>query len=35
MAGTDCGMRWHAQAAWTKYQNIVKGAELASQQLWK
>ena len=35
MAGTDCGMRWHAQAAWAKYQNIVKGAELASKQLWK
>jgi 5-methyltetrahydropteroyltriglutamate--homocysteine methyltransferase len=35
IAGTDCGMRWHAQAAWAKYENIVKGAELASQQLWK
>jgi 5-methyltetrahydropteroyltriglutamate--homocysteine methyltransferase len=35
IAGTDCGMRWHAQAAWTKYENIVKGAELASSQLWK
>jgi 5-methyltetrahydropteroyltriglutamate--homocysteine methyltransferase len=35
IAGTDCGMRWHAQAAWAKYENIVKGAELASRQLWK
>jgi 5-methyltetrahydropteroyltriglutamate--homocysteine methyltransferase len=35
IAGTDCGMRWHAQAAWAKYENIVKGAELATRQLWK
>jgi methionine synthase II (cobalamin-independent) len=35
IAGTDCGMRWHAQAAWAKYENIVKGAELASERLWK
>lgn len=35
IAGTDCGMRWHAQAAWAKYENIVKGAQLATQQLWK
>jgi 5-methyltetrahydropteroyltriglutamate--homocysteine methyltransferase len=35
IAGTDCGMRWHAQAAWAKYENIVQGAELASKQLWK
>jgi len=34
IAGTDCGMRWHAQAAWAKYENIVKGAALASGQLW-
>jgi 5-methyltetrahydropteroyltriglutamate--homocysteine methyltransferase len=34
IAGTDCGMRWHAQAAWAKYENIVKGAALASSQLW-
>jgi 5-methyltetrahydropteroyltriglutamate--homocysteine methyltransferase len=33
-AGTDCGMRGHATAAWEKYKNIVKGAELASRQLW-
>jgi len=33
-AGTDCGMRGHATAAWEKYRNIVKGAVLASQQLW-
>jgi 5-methyltetrahydropteroyltriglutamate--homocysteine methyltransferase len=34
IAGTDCGMRGHAQANWEKYANIVRGAELASQQLW-
>jgi 5-methyltetrahydropteroyltriglutamate--homocysteine methyltransferase len=34
MAGTDCGMRGHATANWLKYQNIVKGAQLASKQLW-
>ena len=34
IAGTDCGMRWHAQAAWAKYENIVKGAALATSQLW-
>jgi 5-methyltetrahydropteroyltriglutamate--homocysteine methyltransferase len=34
IAGTDCGMRWHAQAAWAKYENIVRGAALASRQLW-
>ena len=33
-AGTDCGMRGHATAAWEKYKNIVKGAALASRQLW-
>jgi 5-methyltetrahydropteroyltriglutamate--homocysteine methyltransferase len=34
IAGTDCGMRGHAQANWAKYENIVRGAELASAQLW-
>jgi 5-methyltetrahydropteroyltriglutamate--homocysteine methyltransferase len=34
IAATDCGMRGHADANWEKYRNIVKGAELASQQLW-
>lgn len=34
IAGTDCGMRWHAQSAWAKYENIVRGAELASRKLW-
>jgi hypothetical protein len=24
-----------APAAWAKYENIVKGAELASKQLWR
>jgi 5-methyltetrahydropteroyltriglutamate--homocysteine methyltransferase len=34
IAATDCGMRGHATANWEKYRNIVKGAELASKQLW-
>ena len=34
IAATDCGMRGHADANWAKYRNIVKGAELASRQLW-
>lgn len=34
IAGTDCGMRWHAEANWEKYRNIARGAELASRQLW-
>lgn len=34
IAGTDCGMRGHATANWEKYKNIVKGAQLASEQLW-
>jgi 5-methyltetrahydropteroyltriglutamate--homocysteine methyltransferase len=35
IAGTDCGMRGHAQANWEKYKNIVRGADLASAQLWR
>jgi 5-methyltetrahydropteroyltriglutamate--homocysteine methyltransferase len=34
IAATDCGMRGHADANWQKYRNIVKGAELASKELW-
>jgi 5-methyltetrahydropteroyltriglutamate--homocysteine methyltransferase len=34
IAATDCGMRGHADANWEKYKNIVKGAHLASEQLW-
>jgi 5-methyltetrahydropteroyltriglutamate--homocysteine methyltransferase len=34
IAATDCGMRGHATANWEKYKSIVKGAELASKQLW-
>jgi 5-methyltetrahydropteroyltriglutamate--homocysteine methyltransferase len=34
IAGTDCGMRGHAEANWAKYENIVRGAELASSELW-
>jgi 5-methyltetrahydropteroyltriglutamate--homocysteine methyltransferase len=34
IAATDCGMRGHADANWEKYKNIVKGAQLASEELW-
>jgi 5-methyltetrahydropteroyltriglutamate--homocysteine methyltransferase len=34
IAATDCGMRGHATANWEKYKSIVRGAELASKQLW-
>ncbi|MBV9598387.1 MAG: cobalamin-independent methionine synthase II family protein [Chloroflexi bacterium] len=36
IAGTDCGMggRVHPQIGWAKLDALVKGAELASQQLW-
>ena len=34
IAATDCGRHGHATANWEKYKNIVKGAELASEQLW-
>jgi 5-methyltetrahydropteroyltriglutamate--homocysteine methyltransferase len=34
IAATDCGMRGHATANWEKYKSIVKGAELATKQLW-
>jgi 5-methyltetrahydropteroyltriglutamate--homocysteine methyltransferase len=34
IAGTDCGMRGHATANWEKYRSIVKGAALASENLW-
>jgi 5-methyltetrahydropteroyltriglutamate--homocysteine methyltransferase len=36
VAGTDCGMggRVHRQIGWAKLDALVKGAELASRQLW-
>jgi 5-methyltetrahydropteroyltriglutamate--homocysteine methyltransferase len=36
IAGTDCGMggRVHPQIGWAKLEALVKGAELASAQLW-
>ena len=36
MAGTDCGLggRIHPSLAWAKLEVLVKGAQLASQQLW-
>ena len=37
IAGTDCGLggRIHAQLVWAKLDALVKGAELASRQLWR
>ncbi len=36
IAGTDCGLggRVHSQIGWAKLDALVKGAELASQELW-
>jgi 5-methyltetrahydropteroyltriglutamate--homocysteine methyltransferase len=36
MAGTDCGLggRVHPQIAWAKLESLVRGAELASAELW-
>ncbi len=36
IASTDCGLggRVHPQIAWAKLETLVKGAELASSQLW-
>jgi len=36
VASTDCGLggRVHPQIAWAKLDTLVKGAELASRQLW-
>jgi 5-methyltetrahydropteroyltriglutamate--homocysteine methyltransferase len=36
VASTDCGLggRVHPQIAWAKLDTLVKGAELASSQLW-
>jgi 5-methyltetrahydropteroyltriglutamate--homocysteine methyltransferase len=37
VASTDCGLggRVHPQIAWAKLDTLVKGAELASSQLWR
>jgi 5-methyltetrahydropteroyltriglutamate--homocysteine methyltransferase len=37
IASTDCGLggRVHPQIAWAKLDTLVKGAELASKQLWR
>jgi 5-methyltetrahydropteroyltriglutamate--homocysteine methyltransferase len=37
IAGTDCGLggRIHAQLVWAKLDALVKGAALASRQLWR
>jgi len=38
MAGTDCGLGTrvgHPKIAWAKFQAMVEGARLATQQLWK
>ena len=36
VASTDCGLggRVHPQVAWAKLESLVKGAELASRELW-
>ena len=36
VASTDCGLggRVHPQIAWAKLDTLVKGAELATRQLW-
>ncbi|MGH2363477.1 MAG: cobalamin-independent methionine synthase II family protein [Chloroflexota bacterium] len=36
VAGSDCGMggRVHMQVGWAKLQALVRGAEMASKQLW-
>jgi 5-methyltetrahydropteroyltriglutamate--homocysteine methyltransferase len=37
IASTDCGLggRVHPQIAWAKLDTLVKGAALASKQLWR
>jgi 5-methyltetrahydropteroyltriglutamate--homocysteine methyltransferase len=38
IAGTDCGVGtrvWNAEIAWAKFEAIVDGARLASQELWQ
>jgi 5-methyltetrahydropteroyltriglutamate--homocysteine methyltransferase len=37
VAGTDCGLggRVHPQIAWAKLESLARGAELASQRLWR
>jgi 5-methyltetrahydropteroyltriglutamate--homocysteine methyltransferase len=38
IAGTDCGVGtrvWNAEIAWAKFEAIVNGARLASQELWQ
>lgn len=37
MAGTDCGLggRVHPQIAWAKLESLARGAELATQRLWR
>lgn len=37
IAGTDCGLGTrvgHPKIAWAKFQALVEGAQLATQQLW-
>ncbi len=37
IASTDCGLggRVHPQIAWAKLESLARGAELATQQLWR
>ena len=36
IAGTDCGLggRLHGEVAWAKFDSMVEGARLASEELW-
>ena len=37
IAGTDCGVGsrvWNAEIAWAKFEAMVEGARIASQELW-
>jgi 5-methyltetrahydropteroyltriglutamate--homocysteine methyltransferase len=38
IAGTDCGLGprvGHPRIAWAKFEALVEGARLATQQLWR
>jgi 5-methyltetrahydropteroyltriglutamate--homocysteine methyltransferase len=37
IAGTDCGLgnRVHAEVVWAKLEDMAKGAELATKELWR
>jgi 5-methyltetrahydropteroyltriglutamate--homocysteine methyltransferase len=37
IAGTDCGLgnRVHPEIVWAKLEDMAKGAELATKELWR